>query len=433
MSVRRLVQAVTALALAAAPVALVTAAAPAQAGPAYNVSVPSRFSPNGDGVQDTLRVRFTVPKPTRVRLEISGAGRGSSGRTIAAVDLGWKKRGTYAWAWDGRKANGRRVGDGLYYVRLAVPSGTGRAADRFLVDTTFEPELTTPAYGLEVPRPRVFPRSTEVTDAVELTAFTREKRLSSMRLVIRDARGKVVRDADVDDELLNDAGYRYGYGRTVAWAAQRGGAALPPGRYTAVVTGRDRAGNLGTSDPMRIWVSADRLVWKEVTTTLTPVGSAYADPCLGSGCGDYQPCGSVVPSALFAEGLSYRSVECTGQFRYPLASRSHQLLVPEATGVRGVAEARVGFTGAPTSAGESDTGELGVWTSDGSDVVVRGSTGAETGWVDDLGGGSGRSVEDYDGNAVLVPPGVQWSFTTRGSDSVDVDRFTVTYRYAVVE
>ena len=63
---RRLVRVVTALAVVTVP-ALTVVAPPAQARPSYNVSTPTTFSPNGDGVQDTLRVRYTVPKPTRVR------------------------------------------------------------------------------------------------------------------------------------------------------------------------------------------------------------------------------------------------------------------------------------------------------------------------------------------------------------------------------
>lgn len=427
---RRLLAVLSTVAVVAPVVALTTA--PAEAGPAYEVSVPSRFSPNDDGVQDTLRVRFTVPKPTRVRLEIVGSGRG--GGTVDAVDLGWRRSGTYTWTWDGRNARGRLVGDGLYYVRLVIPNGSGRAADRVLVDTTFEPELTTPAYGLESPRPRVFPRSTEVADAVQLTAYTQEKRLSSMRVVIRNARGKVVREADADDELVNNLGYRSGYGRTVPWAAQRGGKALPSGRYTAVVTGRDGAGNLGTSDPLKIWVSADTLVWKEVTTTVAAgthtFGSCTYTP--SSGCSDFHPCGQVVASQLFPGGQSYVSKPCADPTSsLSVATSSHLLEYPEATGLRGVGAVRVAFEGAPTTAGETDTGTISIPATDGSTGASFSGTSGRTAWVEHPFWGEGMPADE--GVAPALAPAAVWDFATRGTDSVDVASFTVDVRYLAVE
>ena len=154
-----------------------------------------------------------------------------------------------------------------------------------------------------------------------------------MRLVIRDAAGKVVRNADVNRALSNNGGRVYGHGRTVKWAARRAGKPLRKGRYTAVVTGRDKAGNRGRSAPLRIWVSADQLAWRETTTTLLPTEHRFG-PCTYStanGCGDFPDCGEVVPSALFAGGLSYRSEPCAvPQSPQSRASTTHLLEVPEA-------------------------------------------------------------------------------------------------------
>lgn len=415
-------------ALGVAPVAD-AAAADAAAPRRYTVEGPSRFSPDRDGVQDTVTFRYTLPERTHVRLTIGPARH----RTVQRrVDLGVQPAGTHTWTWNGRNQSGKVVIDRAYLVRLYdTDPGAGlfsyRAIDKVQVDTHFSPTLTAPTFGAEPGSPaRVYPRTTVVQDTLPLTAGVWDSKVDVFELVIRDARGRVVRRADLDHRDVGPNGSTFGTGRTVEWAAIRGGKPLPKGRYTAVASGRDLAGNTGRSDTVRIWVSDDALEWQERIETVTPVESAYAEPCLGSGCGDFVPCGSVVPSALFAGGLSYRSVDCTGEFRYPLATRSHRLLVPDATGVRGVAEAKVAFTGAPTTAGESDVGEL---TLGAPGASVTSSTGGETPWAGNLPGGAGRTFEDYDGNEVVVPPGVGWSFTTRGSESVDVDRFTVSYRF----
>lgn len=426
---RRAVHVVVALLTLVAPTLGVAPAVDAAAPGRYTIEGPSRFSPDGDGVQDTVTFRYTLPERTHVRLTIGPARH----RTVQRrVDLGVQPAGTHTWTWNGRNQSGKVVIDRAYLVRLYdTDPGAGvfsyRAVDKVQVDTLFSPTLTAPTFGAEPGSPaRVYPRTTVLRDTLPLTAGVWDNKVDVFELVIRDARGRVVRRADLDHRAMGPNGPTFGTGRTVEWAAIRGGKPLPKGRYTAVARGRDLAGNTGRSETVRIWVSDDPLEWQERTETVTPVESAYVEPCFGSGCGDYVPCGSVVPSALFSEGLSYRSVDCTGEFRYPLATRSHRLPVPDTTGVRGVAEAKVAFTGAPTTAGEGDVGEL---TLRAPSASVTSSTGGETPWVTNPSGGAGRTIEDYDGNEVVVPPGVGWSFTTRGSDSVDVDRFTVSYRF----
>ncbi len=417
--VRRLVQVLTAFALVSVPALAVAPTASAR--PVYNVSVPTTFSPNGDGVQDTLRVRYTVPRPTHARLRVTRAGKG---RALRTVDLGWHSRGTYRWTWDGRNDRGRLLGQGMYLVELVLPNGTGVADDRTRIDTTFKPMLQTPTYGARNGRARVFPQSTDVTDAVELTARIFEPRVRSLRLVIRNAAGKVVRKADVDKTL--------GHGRAVRWAARRAGKPLRKGRYTAVVSGRDKAGNRGRSAPLRIWVSADKLVWQETTTTLLPTEHRFG-PCTYStanGCGDFPDCGEVVPSALFTGGLSYRSKHCAvPESPQSRASSMHLIEVPEATGVRGVSAVRVAFSGATTTLGEPDVGTLSVWGgSPDSDVV---GTSGQSEWVLDPAWGEG-DVGDPDIYFPQRDPGAAWSFSTTGTDSVDVASFTVDVRYLAV-
>ena len=63
----RLVRIVVGLVLLATPAFAVVPTAGAAARPDYTISAQSRFSPNGDGVQDTLRLRYRLPEGAHVR------------------------------------------------------------------------------------------------------------------------------------------------------------------------------------------------------------------------------------------------------------------------------------------------------------------------------------------------------------------------------
>jgi len=427
----RLVRIVIGLVLLTTPALAVGPSSAASAD--YALSAPAGFSPNGDGTKDGLRVRYTVPRRTHVYLAISGDG---TRRVHRTVDLGVQPRGTHAWTWDGRNQSGRELPDKSYVIRMydADPAGHPGpvASAETRLDTSFKPVLTTPTFGAgRRAVARVFPRTKVVTDAIDLRAVAYEDEVASLELVIRNHRGRVVRRADVDERIITGAGAFYGIGRTVSWAAVRGGKPLPMGRYTAVVSGGDPAGNTGRSEPMSIWVSDDELEWQETTTTVTPVGS-YVGICAYStanGCGEDAPCGKVVPSTMYADGLSYRPAACVpadGQ-RSDAAVAQHMLEVPEATGVRGLAAVRVSFVGAPTTAGEPDTGTLFVPSVGGGSSVVGAS--GQSAWVEEPAWGEGL---DRSYPLPQRDPAAVWSFLTRGSSSVDVASFTVDVRYLAV-
>lgn len=427
--VPRLVRIVIGLALLAPPALAVV---PAAAATDHSLSAPARFSPNGDGVKDRLRVRYTLPRRTHVHLAISGDG---TRRVHRTVDLGVQSGGTHVWTWDGRNQSGRKLPDKRYVIRMydAAPAGHPApvASAETLLDTGFAPRLTTPTFGAgKRAVARVFPRTTVVTDAIDLRAVAFEDAVASLELVIRNDRGRVVRRADVDEPIDTTTGAFYAIGRTVPWAAVRGGKPLPKGRYTAVVTGADLAGNRGRSDALRIWVSADRLVWRETTTTVAPAASETG-PCdwsTANGCGDFPECGDVVPSTLYAGGLSYRSKVCDPpRADGNTAGARHLLEVPEATGVRGLVAVRVSFVGAPTTAGDPDTGTLLVLGTDGSSTVV--GTSGRSDWVEDPAWGEGL---DRRYPLPRRDPAALWSFATGGTDSVDVATFTVDVRYLAV-
>ena len=429
----RLVRIVIGLVLLATPALMVVPSSAASGD--YALSAPARFSPNGDGTKDDLRIRYTLPASTHVFLTI---GSTVSQQVNRLVDLGRRPAGTHTWTWNGRYQSGKQAVDKAYAIRMygADPAGHPAvlASEEVQVDSSFKPVLTTPTFGAgRRAVARVFPRTKVVTDVIDLRAVAYEDEVASLELVIRNDRGRVVRRADVDERIVTSGGRFYGIGRTVSWAAVRGGKPLPKGRYTAVVTGADLVGNSGRSDKLKIWVSADRLVWREATTTVAPDGSrthscewSAANDC---GVGEYPDCGAVVPSTLYAGGLSYRSKVCEPPEGYGnTAGSAHLLEIPEATGVRGLSAVRVAFVGAPTTAGESDTGTLRVAGLDGSSTVVV--TSGQSDWVEDPAWGEGLD------RSYPIPqrdPAAVWSFSTTGTDSVDVATFTVDVRYLAIE
>lgn len=440
-----------ALTAVAAVGAALSPTAPAVAAPnAFDVVAPVAFSPDGDGVKDRVPVRIKLPHAGKVVVEVSRNYGGA--KVVRTVRLGTQPAGVTTWTWDGRSDADKWLPDGPYVVEVYVDwtdPGVGEGAPRrdvVAIDTDFEPSLTAPTYGVgrDSATYRVFPRSTVVRDALPLDARVDEDAVRSLRLVIRDRGGRVVHSSDanrvVEQSSLGYVPDGHGglrelkaRGRTVAWTARRGGAVLPRGRYTAVVEGRDRAGNSGRSERLRLFVSDDKLVWKERTTDVAPADSRASSCALFEldRCGDLPPCAEVVESTRFPGGLSHRSGVpvrfCSGDDR---AASLHLLEVPAATGVRGVDSARVSFVGAATNAGEPDTGTLTLLSNGpdrAADSSVTGATGT-TGWVTAPYLGEGIPPED----GIRTAPSVGWAFETAGGDWFDVATYTVDYHYLAI-
>ena len=453
---RRLLTVMLAPAVVAATLGTAAPTSAASSAPdAFEVVAPFSFSPDGDGVKDEIPVRIALPRAAaKVVVEVSHYyGRGVV-RTTAILPR--QPAGVTTWTWDGRTDRGKRLRNGLYLVKVRAVWADDRIpgeAPPIVVDldTTFAPTLSATTFGVATRKAtyRVFPRSTAVRDSLPLHARIDEYAVKSLSLVIRDEAGRVVQERDVNRAIK---GSSVGYipdgdggmvdlearGRTIGWTGRRGGAPLKPGRYTAVVEGRDRAGNSGRSETMRLFVSRDRLVWRQKTETVGAAASAvatcdfYPDEYK---CSDLPDCGSVVPSAVFPGGLSYRSRPSGPGCGEATARSLHFLEVPEATGVRGLAEVRVAFAGAPTTAGEADTGTMRVYgpyvasTQTSSDVV--GVTGRSD-WVADPLWGDGLAPEGGDYRVLQRDPAALWQFATTGDDSVDVGTYTVDVRYLAV-
>jgi flagellar hook assembly protein FlgD len=77
------------------------------------------FSPDGDGVNDTTRLSWTLSEPGRGLFTIVEPG----GREVLRRDVPWGVSGGITW--DGRDAAGRAVADGNYKVTLSASDYAG--------------------------------------------------------------------------------------------------------------------------------------------------------------------------------------------------------------------------------------------------------------------------------------------------------------------
>jgi flagellar hook assembly protein FlgD/fibronectin type 3 domain-containing protein len=73
----------------------------------------SVFSPNGDGIKDTVEFKFTVTEPVQLEFLLYDANH----RLVRRFTRSHPLTGEQALAWDGTDEQGQRVGDGLYRLK----------------------------------------------------------------------------------------------------------------------------------------------------------------------------------------------------------------------------------------------------------------------------------------------------------------------------
>ncbi|HRY80042.1 MAG TPA: FlgD immunoglobulin-like domain containing protein [Spirochaetia bacterium] len=204
----------------------------------------SAFSPNGDGVRDTVALLPGVPIRT-----------GLASWRLAVLDEGrterWSRTGSDAaslperWAFDGKDAAGKPLPEGSYraflevrYVNGYAPSAT---SPLFLLD------VTPPSARASVERPTFNPAGAAGQNAAALSASG--SRELAWTAEVTDAAGKAVRTWSFPGEP--DA--------RIEWDGRdESGKIVPDGAYAFRLRSVDRAGNSGSSAPVNLRVDTEK-------------------------------------------------------------------------------------------------------------------------------------------------------------------------------
>jgi flagellar hook assembly protein FlgD len=186
------------------------------------------FSPNGDGVQDTLPVSIQLSESTDWTLKVKNG----DGDTLASQS-GTGDTAALTWA----PASGS-ADDGSYAWSLSATDAWGNGP----LAASGELEVDTKAPGVTVGGdagavPMFTPNGDGSRDSVAFTVGESEP--GSVIATVRNAHGDTV------DTFSAGVG---GSNVSVAWDGRHGSAYVPDGRYEISFAARDRAGNTGAAE-----------------------------------------------------------------------------------------------------------------------------------------------------------------------------------------
>ena len=190
------------------------------------------FSPNGDGIKDTARIRFRLPDADDVTVTILDADGGTVRRLATNKRLG---KGAQMFRWDGQTDEGLLAPEDSYRVRV----GLRDAGRTNTLPHTIELDLKPPrpqiaAVGAPAHKPIVIDGLQRQSAVAKVAAPARKPRFSVWRTDAAKPR-KVV-------DRLPSAGKR-----RAEWNGHIGGRLAPPGTYMITADALDRAGNRGSA------------------------------------------------------------------------------------------------------------------------------------------------------------------------------------------
>jgi flagellar hook assembly protein FlgD len=205
----------------------------------------SQFSPNGDGIKDTLRINFEIPVKSGIEkwsLAIAGSD-GKAARNFAGTNV----IADYV-DFDGKDDAGKALSEGAYKGTLNILYQNGNnptaTSPEFVID------VTPPKTSVNANYPVFSPNGDGNKDTVTFTQTTSEE--DQWTGDIKDKDGKTVKSFS----------WRGKADASNAWDGRgNSGALLPDGKYTYMVYSTDKAGNYGESNKLSI----------EINTEETPV------------------------------------------------------------------------------------------------------------------------------------------------------------------
>ena len=203
---------------------------------------PTPFSPNGDNVQDTTSISYSlsdnISTQLAVRLEIRTA---SESIVKTLVDAETQNTGTgYTRIWDGTDDDGNPVSDGDYICRIIAVDDAGNSIevtfDPIVVDTE-PPQITNVSIS---PNP-FSPNDDGIKDTTTVSFSLSGAASGENKVEVRDSSGTLVR---VLDDEISPSGGQDG-ANTVSWDGKNeAGGVVSDGYYFVEVWAQDTAGNM---------------------------------------------------------------------------------------------------------------------------------------------------------------------------------------------
>ena len=214
---------------------------------------PSVFTPNGDGISDTLAVSYAMTAPGTLDVAVTSA----SGAVVRRMVLP-AMPATGRFSWDGLSDDGMIVPDGAYSLVVAPIGGTGIQGAALTVRTRVLTAIRSPRVAPAVFYPLAGDQAAATALSVTLT------QPATVTWTVTDSSGRVVRT--LWDSRLTPAGTW-----TLPWdgTGQTPGSTvlspMPVGQYLSTIAATTAAGRVMMRSA--IWLTPFRLVPSSVTAT----------------------------------------------------------------------------------------------------------------------------------------------------------------------
>lgn len=200
--------------------------AQAAGGTSFLPSEPTFFTPNGDGVTDSIALNFVVDREAFVDMEVENDS-GNVVRTLSA----WSPGGNGSTTWDGKNSAGAYVADGKFTVTATPRNRAGTTGNPGTADVMVMTTMRSPAVS-----PNLFYAADGDTLARTATLSVNLQSPATFWWKIADKNGKVVRT------FVNGVSTAAGP-QSFQWDGKAtSGANVPDGTYYSVTTTATSAG-----------------------------------------------------------------------------------------------------------------------------------------------------------------------------------------------
>lgn len=225
------------------------------------------FSPNGDGVKDTLYINLKVPKPdTLTSYELAiftyRAAGNLQGSPVAAWSGTTQIKDQYAW--DGRTSGGIAVPDGTYAAKLHLEYSNGDSIE--LVSSPVQLDTVAPKIDISADYLLFSPNGDGIKDA--LVIHQKSEPGDDWTGRIKNSAGVTVRTWTWKDTI-----------KDVSWDGKDSSGELKEGQFSYEVSSVDAAGNKGFASlsGIRVDITKPRVYVTASDTGISPNGDGVRD------------------------------------------------------------------------------------------------------------------------------------------------------------